>query len=83
MSIEELVRAGGDRVVEHAPFGARTTYRVGGTARALVTLSRSEDLTELAPPPFQLWTPDNHDRERIEPSGRRWRTRGRRGPTGR
>ena len=49
MSIEELVRAGGDRVVEHAPFGARTTYRVGGTARALVTLSRSEDLTELAP----------------------------------
>jgi len=34
-------------VVEHAAFGARTTYRVGGTVRALVTLSSRADLEEL------------------------------------
>jgi UDP-N-acetylmuramate dehydrogenase len=34
-------------VREHAPFGAHTTYRVGGTVRALVTLSSLADLEEL------------------------------------
>ena len=33
MSLDELVEVGGTRVSEHAPFGARTTYRVGGTVR--------------------------------------------------
>lgn len=49
MSLDALVRAGGPRVSEHAPFGACTTYRVGGLARALVTLSRRGDLDELGP----------------------------------
>lgn len=49
MSLEELVEVGGARVKEHAPFGARTTYRVGGTVRALVTLSSMADLEELGP----------------------------------
>jgi UDP-N-acetylmuramate dehydrogenase len=49
MSLEELVEVGGARVLEHAPFGARTTYRVGGTVRALVTLSSLSDLEELGP----------------------------------
>jgi len=49
MSLEELVEVGGARIQEHAPFGARTTYRVGGTVRALVTLSSFADLEELGP----------------------------------
>ncbi len=49
MSIEELVARGGERVVEHAPFGTLTTYRVGGTVRALATLARRADLDELGP----------------------------------
>jgi len=49
MSLDELVEVGGARVKEHAPFGARTTYRVGGTVRALVTLSSMADLEELGP----------------------------------
>lgn len=49
MSLEELVERGAGRVREHAPFGARTTYRVGGTVRALVTLSSAGDLDELGP----------------------------------
>jgi UDP-N-acetylmuramate dehydrogenase len=49
MSLQALVDAGGARVREHAPFGARTTYRVGGTVRALVTLSSLADLEELGP----------------------------------
>jgi UDP-N-acetylmuramate dehydrogenase len=49
MSLEQLVAVGRDRVHEHAPFGARTTYRVGGTVRALVTLSSMADLEELGP----------------------------------
>src|SRR5665213_2498916 len=49
MSLEELVEVGGARVQEHAPFGARTTYRVGGTVRALVTLASTADLEELGP----------------------------------
>jgi UDP-N-acetylmuramate dehydrogenase len=43
-----LVQRGGARVVEHAPLGARTTYRVGGGARAWVALSSLEDLNELS-----------------------------------
>jgi UDP-N-acetylmuramate dehydrogenase len=49
MSLDELVAVGGARIQEHAPFGARTTYRVGGTVRALVTLSTLADLEELGP----------------------------------
>jgi len=49
MSVDALVAIGAGRVVEHAPFGARTTYRVGGTVRALVTLSSAADLDELGP----------------------------------
>lgn len=49
MSVEELIDVGGTRVVEHAAFGARTTYRVGGTVRALVTLRSTSDLDELGP----------------------------------
>ncbi len=47
MSVATLVARGGERVVEHAPLGARTTYRVGGTARVWVTLSSLGDLEEL------------------------------------
>jgi UDP-N-acetylmuramate dehydrogenase len=49
MSLEDLVARGGGRVQEHAAFGARTTYRVGGSVRALVTLSSMADLDELGP----------------------------------
>jgi UDP-N-acetylmuramate dehydrogenase len=49
MMLENLIALGGNRVQEHAPFGARTTYRVGGVVRALVTLSSNEDLNELGP----------------------------------
>ena len=49
MMFDELRVRGGGRVIEHAPFGARTTYRVGGTVRALVTLSRTGDLDDLGP----------------------------------
>jgi UDP-N-acetylmuramate dehydrogenase len=49
MSLQELIDVGGARVREHAPFGARTTYRVGGTVRALVTLTSLSDLEALGP----------------------------------
>ena len=49
MSLDRLVAAGGARVLEHAPVGALTTYRVGGSARALVTLSSAADADELLP----------------------------------
>lgn len=49
MTLADLIAQGGDRVLEHAPFGARTTYRVGGRVRALVTLSCDDDLNELGP----------------------------------
>lgn len=49
MTLDALVAAGAGRVEEHAPFGVRTTYRVGGTARALVTLANARDLDELGP----------------------------------
>jgi UDP-N-acetylmuramate dehydrogenase len=46
-ALAALVAHGGERVLEHAPLGARTTYRVGGDARAWVTLSSRGDLEEL------------------------------------
>jgi UDP-N-acetylmuramate dehydrogenase len=52
MSVRELVERGGSRVVEHADLGARTTYRVGGSVRALVTLASRADLEELGPSLF-------------------------------
>ena len=51
MSLADLVRVGGSRVKEHAPIGPLTTYRVGGSARALVSVETLADLEELAP----LW----------------------------
>ncbi|HEY5092152.1 MAG TPA: UDP-N-acetylmuramate dehydrogenase [Acidimicrobiales bacterium] len=48
-ALDELIERGAGRVTQHAPFGARTTYRVGGTVRALVTLSSVGDLEELGP----------------------------------
>jgi UDP-N-acetylmuramate dehydrogenase len=38
----------GERAVEHAPLGARTTYRVGGAARVLVEAASVEDLQAVA-----------------------------------
>ena len=49
MSVEALIKRGEGRVLEHAPFGERTTYRVGGTVRVLVTLAGQKDLDELGP----------------------------------
>lgn len=46
-ALEALVALGGSRVVQHAPLGPRTTYRVGGSVRLLVTLSSFGDLEEL------------------------------------
>ncbi|HEV3187084.1 MAG TPA: UDP-N-acetylmuramate dehydrogenase [Acidimicrobiales bacterium] len=48
-AIEALVALGADRVEEHAALGSRTTYRVGGSVRLLVTLSSRDDLDELGP----------------------------------
>ena len=48
-NLMRLTSKGANRVQEHAPFGARSTYRVGGTVRALVTLSSQQDLDELGP----------------------------------
>ena len=48
-ALDELIEIGAHRVVEHAPLGERTTYRVGGVARVLVTLSTWADLDELGP----------------------------------
>ena len=36
-------------MLEHAPIGPLTTYRVGGSVRALVTLSSMSDVLELMP----------------------------------
>ncbi len=46
-AIDALVALGGPRVSEHAPFGSRTTYRVGGTARVVVNITSLDDLLEL------------------------------------
>lgn len=57
MSVLELIERGGPRVVEHADLGARTTYRVGGSVRVLVTLATRADLEELGPSIFSSATP--------------------------
>ena len=57
MSVIELIERGGPRVVEHADLGARTTYRVGGSVRVLVTLATRADLEELGPSIFSSATP--------------------------
>jgi UDP-N-acetylmuramate dehydrogenase len=49
VSLDDLIERGAGRVTRDAPFGARTTYRVGGTVRALATLSSQSDLDELGP----------------------------------
>jgi UDP-N-acetylmuramate dehydrogenase len=46
-AIDELVARGANRVEEHADLGARTTYRVGGRARLLLTVSAASDLDDL------------------------------------
>jgi UDP-N-acetylmuramate dehydrogenase len=48
-SLDTLLALGSDRVEEHAALGPRTTYRVGGRVRLLVTLSSRSDLEELGP----------------------------------
>ena len=45
--LDALIARAGARAREHAPFGARTTYRVGGRVRVLVELERLKDLEEL------------------------------------
>ncbi len=49
MSLEQLISVGAGRVREYEDVGLRTTYRVGGSVRALVTLATREDLEELGP----------------------------------
>jgi UDP-N-acetylmuramate dehydrogenase len=45
--LDELIARGGSRVTAHANLGERTTYRVGGSVAALVTLAGADDLDEL------------------------------------
>lgn len=47
MSLDQLLDAAGALIEEHASLGARTTYRVGGSVRALVTLETRRQLDEL------------------------------------
>jgi len=49
VSLEKLIAVGAERVREHENVGSRTTYRVGGSVRALVTLATRDDLDELGP----------------------------------
>jgi UDP-N-acetylmuramate dehydrogenase len=42
--LDALAELLGPRAVRHAPLGARTTYRVGGTASVLVAVDSEEDL---------------------------------------
>jgi UDP-N-acetylmuramate dehydrogenase len=49
MSLDALRALRPERLEERAPFGARTTYRVGGTVRALLTMATPGDLDGLAP----------------------------------
>ncbi len=48
-ALDDLIARGGARVEAHANLGERTTYRVGGSAAALVTLANAADLDELGP----------------------------------
>ncbi len=47
-SVVELARELGLAVAEHVPFGARTTYRVGGRARFGLTLERPDEVGAVA-----------------------------------
>ena len=49
MSVDDLLALAGERAREHASLADLTTYRVGGSARVLVTLETLEDLVELGP----------------------------------
>ncbi len=49
MSLSEIQRILGERASEHAPFGARTTYRVGGTARLVIEVGDLDQLVWLSP----------------------------------
>jgi UDP-N-acetylmuramate dehydrogenase len=48
-ALDELLARGEGFVEIHAPFGSRTTYRVGGTARAFVSVATRRELDELSP----------------------------------
>jgi UDP-N-acetylmuramate dehydrogenase len=48
-AVDELVATGGARVEEHVALGERTTYRVGGSVRLVVTLSSLDDFKDLSP----------------------------------
>ena len=48
MSVEALVQLAGPAAVEHGEFGARTTYRVGGTARVVLSVETTEQLASLS-----------------------------------
>ncbi len=48
-ALDELVARGDGLVEIHAPFGSRTTYRVGGTAKAFVSLATRDELDDLTP----------------------------------
>ncbi len=50
MSLDQLLEACGARASEHAPFGARTTYRAGGTARVMVAVEDESRLVRLSAP---------------------------------
>jgi UDP-N-acetylmuramate dehydrogenase len=43
-ALDEVAARLGPRAVRHAPLGARTTYRVGGTASVLVEVGGEDDL---------------------------------------
>lgn len=57
MSLDQLLQRAGELVEEHAELGARTTYRVGGRVRALLTLRTHEQLDELGPFIFDCGVP--------------------------
>ncbi|MGC2484616.1 MAG: UDP-N-acetylmuramate dehydrogenase [Acidimicrobiales bacterium] len=48
-ALDEFLARGEGRVEIHAPFGSRTTYRVGGTAKAFVNVATRSELDELSP----------------------------------
>ncbi len=48
-ALDELVARGEGLVEIHAPFGSRTTYRVGGTAKAFVSVATPSELEDLTP----------------------------------
>ncbi len=48
MSFESFRHVVGTLGLDHAPFGSRTTYRVGGTARLLITLNTLDELRSIA-----------------------------------